>query len=172
MDHGAIIDGLAAFPAMLRPAVAGLSLDDAKRKPASGAWSITEIVAHLADEETLDFRTRLRMTLEEPTKPWPPIDPEGRAAEKCYNERDYNIETARFELERTASLEWLCSFGAVNWSCAHQHPTLGAFRAGDLLASWAAHDMLHLRQIAKHRFELATVHTPEYSTRYAGEWGA
>lgn len=171
MNQVALFDALTAFPAMLRSSVTGLAVQDANRKPETGAWSITEIVAHLADEERLDFRIRLRLMLEDPSQAWPPIDPEGRAIEQCYNARDYKIELVRFEHERGASLKWLGSLGPIDWSVAHTHPVVGTMQAGDLLASWAAHDMLHLRQIAKRRFELAAAHATEYSTRYAGDWG-
>jgi len=36
-------------------------------------------VNHLVDEEEGDFRLRLRSTLEDPARDWPPIDPEGWA---------------------------------------------------------------------------------------------
>ena len=42
----------------------------------------------------------------------------------------------------------------------------------DLLTSWAAHDALHLRQIAKRLFQLAERDGGEYNSRYAGEWRA
>ncbi len=171
MNHPALTDALASFPAMLRASVADLCSDDARRKPPTGAWSITEIVAHLADEESLDFRTRVRLTLEDPSQPWPPIDPEGRATEQRYNDRDLLKEVGRFEAERAESLVWLRSLDAPDWSRAHDHPRFGPIAAGDLLVSWAAHDMLHLRQIAKRRFELVGSRAPEFSTRYAGEWG-
>ena len=51
-------------------------------------------------------------------------------------------------------------------------PKIGPIRAGDLLASWAAHDMLHLRQIAKRKFELIQQAGGEFTTDYAGPWGA
>ena len=45
-------------------------------KPAEDEWSILEVVNHLAEEETDDFRVRLGQLLEDPRKAWPPIDPE------------------------------------------------------------------------------------------------
>jgi hypothetical protein len=49
----------------------------------------------------------------------------------------------------------------------HQHPGLGALRAGDLLAAWCAHDLLHLRQLANVRLALLEQDAAPYSLRYA-----
>jgi hypothetical protein len=40
------------------------------------------------------------------------------------------------------------------------------------MVSWAAHDMLHLRQIAKRLFQIAQRDGDGFSTDYAGEWKA
>ena len=45
--------------AVVRALVAPLSLGDARWRPEEGGWSVLEIVNHLADEETQDFRQRL-----------------------------------------------------------------------------------------------------------------
>ncbi len=42
-------------------------------KPSPERWSLLEIVNHLADEEALDFRTRIERTLRDPSGAWPPI---------------------------------------------------------------------------------------------------
>jgi hypothetical protein len=39
-----------------------------------------------------------------------------------------------------------------------------------LLASWAAHDALHLRQIARRLHGLAARDAGPYGVAYAGEW--
>ena len=52
----------------------------------------------------------------------------------------------------------------------HTHPIFGGLSAGDLLASWVAHDFLHLRQLARLQFQYASLLAEPYSTRYAGEW--
>ena len=172
VDPGPIINRLDAFARTLRAAVAGLSEKDARFKPPSGAWSILEIVNHLADEEVEDFRARLEQTLRDPTLPFPAIDPEGWARERRYNERELAESVARLIAERRRSIAWLGSLREPDWSRAHEHPRFGPLSAGMFLASWAAHDALHLRQIAKRLYELAARDGQPYSVRYAGEWGA
>ena len=46
----------------------------------------------------------------------------------------------------------------------------GKLTAGDLLASWAAHDLLHLRQLNELRYAYLIQVAAPYSVRYAGDW--
>jgi hypothetical protein len=155
----------------LPAAVEGVSAEDARWKPADGAWSILEVVRHLGDEEVEDFRTRLRMTLGEEGD-WPGIDPEGWAVRRAYNEGDLGEAVGRFVTERRQSVEWLRGLGAVNWATVHRHPQFGEMAAGTLLGSWAAHDALHLRQIAKRLWQMAGRDSGAFGVMYAGEWKA
>ena len=59
-----------------------------------------------------------------------------------------------------------------DWTRTKTHPKLGSLSAGDLLTAWAAHDHLHLRQIAKRKWQLVQRDGGEYSADYAGKWGA
>lgn len=172
MDADRLIDRLERFAAALPASVAIVRADEARWKPPEGAWSILEIVCHLADEEVDDFRRRTHLTLESPQADWLPIDPEGWARERRYNERDMTTEVQRFVNERRASLAWLRSLHHPEWTRAHVHPKFGAFTAGSLLASWAAHDALHLRQISKRLYELARRDAGDEKIEYAGEWKA
>jgi hypothetical protein len=167
----ALIDRMERFPAVLRALTDGLTPEQARRRPPSGAWSIVEIVCHLVDEEAEDFRARARLTLEDPAAPWPGIDPEGAARTRGYIDRELAQMVQRFENERRESVAWLRSLRAPNWENAYQHPRLGPIRAGDLLTAWAAHDTLHLRQIAKRLHELAAADGEPFSASYAGQWG-
>ncbi len=172
MNAEHIITSLERFAMTLPPLVEGTSSDDARWRPADGAWSILEIVTHLADEETDDFRRRLQLTLADPRTPWPPNDPEAWAVERRYNDGDLDASLSRFLDERRASLTWLRSLGDPDWSIAYQHPKVGPVPVGDLLVSWPAHDLLHLRQIAKRLFQLTQRDAGEFKTDYAGQWGS
>ncbi|CAG0992179.1 hypothetical protein PHYC_02359 [Phycisphaerales bacterium] len=172
MDHRAIIKRIEQFGSTLVCVVSGLSDDEVRWKPPSGAWSILEIVCHLVDEEIRDFRLRLFQTLRDPAQPWPLNDPEAWAREGRYNERQLGDMVRAFVKEREESVRLLRALDKVDWNTAYIHPKVGPVRAGELLASWAAHDALHLRQIAKRLFELTGRDAPEYSLAYAGEWKA
>ena len=172
MDAAALIRSMERFPGTLAALVEGVTDADAAWRPSDDGWSIAEIVTHLADEEVVDFGARLRRTLEEPAADWDPIDPEGLAARRRAEGVSLTDALARFAQARAESLGWLHEVGGVDWSTTHEHPKFGAMRAGDLLAAWAAHDILHLRQIAKRLFQLVSERSGTYETRYAGEWTA
>jgi len=169
MNTQLLIDRLAGFAETLPVAVAGVPDADARWRPEEGSWSILEIVSHLADEEIDDFRMRTELTLRDPELPWPPIDPEGAAVERQYNEADLGKTVSRFVTARRESITWLQQLRDPDWSRTHHHK-LGDIRAGDLLAAWVAHDALHLRQIAKRSFQLTQRDAGHYSTAYAGRW--
>lgn len=172
MNATRLIDRLDAFRTALPALVAKVRDDDARWKPPSGAWSILEIVCHLVDEEVEDFRTRLRLTLDDPQAPWPSIDPEAAALTRRYLDRELQPQVSKWVDERAASVAWLRSLREPVWDRAYQHPRWGPISAGMLLGAWAAHDMLHLRQIAKRQHELAGRDASPYPTGYAGPWGA
>jgi hypothetical protein len=149
----------------------GVSVEQARWKPAPEKWSIVEVVGHLYDEETEDFRQRLRLLIERPGEPWPQIDPQGWVTEREYNKRDLRESLARFFDERKRSLAWLkkLSPSDVDWSARYERPQ-GNLRAGDLLASWLAHDFLHLRQLSRLHWEYTAALAAPFSTAYGGSW--
>jgi hypothetical protein len=172
MNSDALIRRLSALPRALEPLLNSITRKEAQWKPPSGAWSILEIVNHLADEEVDDFRRRLELTHFSPGEAWPPIDPEGWARERRYNERELGESMTRFVAERRKSLAWLAGIGDVDWTKAYEHPKFGAITAGTLLGSWVAHDTLHLRQMAKRLYELSALDAAPHPIEYAGAWGA
>ncbi len=164
------IDRMAVFPRTLRAVAGEIAAEDARWKPADGGWSVLEIVWHLADEERVDFAVRLRSTIETPLAGWPPIDPEGLATERRYNELDMGEALDRFECDRAEHIEWLRTLTMSDLLKEHDHPRMGAVPASVMLASWSAHDALHLRQISKRLYQLVQRDAPGTDLRYAGEW--
>jgi len=167
MDPSALIQSLDRTGRNLAGFFTGLSAEEARWKPAPEKWSMLEVLNHLIDEERDDFRKRVDLTLRDPAAPWPPIDPEGWARDRNYNARDLSASVIAFGEERRASVEWLLALREPAWNHEHRHPAIGVLRAGDLLASWAAHDLLHARQLVTVRLEHLRRHADPYSIRYA-----
>lgn len=161
---------LAAFAPGLEQLLGGLSNADARWRPARGGWSVLEIVCHLVDEESEDFRARLDATLSEPQKNWQPIDPQRAVEDRGYNERDLKRSLEAFRLERLQTINWIKGLVSPRWSTAYEHPKLGKISAGDLLLSLASHDALHMRQVARRLFDLAQRDAPGFKADYAGTW--
>jgi len=66
-------------------------------------------------------------------------------------------------------LAWLRSLDSPDWEATYEAPW-GPITAGDLLASWVAHDLLHMRQLVELHWHYKEEQVEPYSTRYAGEW--
>ena len=170
MESAWYIDRLAAFAGVPKLLLGGLDAKSARWRPDSEDWSIIEIVSHLVDEEVEDFRMRLRLTLEAPDAQWPVIDPEAAANQRQYQERELQDMLWQFQSARMETVAWLRSMPVIDLSIAHHHPKFEPMTAGSLLASWCAHDALHLRQLARRLHGLTAVHAGSHDTGYAGEW--
>jgi hypothetical protein len=170
MDPAWVIDRLESNVSVFQGQVRLVRSVQATWKPAPDEWSILEVVNHLAEEEIDDFRTRLRLLLEDPNKEWPNIDPERSVVENRFNSRDLQGSLHRFSRERARSVEWLRTLSQANWHLAHNHSKFGSLRAGDLLCSWLAHDLIHIRQINTLHYEYQANTSPEFSAAYGGNW--
>lgn len=153
------------FETLLR----GVSRPQAVWKPAPEKWSMLEVVSHLYDEEREDFRRRLELTLKDPAQQWPRIDPQDWVESRKYGERDFSAALTAFLNEREKSLSWLRGLSAPAWQNRHQREA-GVLSAGDLLASWLAHDFLHIRQLTRLHWQYLSVIAAPYETTYAGPW--
>jgi hypothetical protein len=142
----------------------------ARWKPTPHDWSLLEVIAHLHDEEREDFRTRLDILLHRPEVPWPPIDPQGWVSERHYNERDPQQTLAAFLEERDRSLDWLNSLNSPDWSSSGSTPWDSTMSAAEMLHSWLAHDLLHIRQMCELQYKYLAAYSAPGSVEYAGDW--
>lgn len=154
----------------LRGLLASIDESQAQWRPAPDKWSILDVINHLADEERTDFRQRLDLTLHSPGQEWPGIDPDRTVAEPRYRERSLREGLEDFVAERETSLAWLKELDVPDWNIAYSHPVYGPIHAGTLLLSWVGHDLLHIRQITRLRWEYLQSGVGEYTLLYAGEW--
>jgi hypothetical protein len=170
MDLSVCIDRLSTNIEAIRALLIAVPVDRRTWRPAPERWSALEIVNHLLDEEREDFRLRIETVLRDPDEPFAPIDPQGWVTSRGYAEREFDASLDALLEERRRSIAWLTELGRVDWSRAHVHPKLGALSAGDLMASWLAHDLLHIRQILRLRWEMLGEEITPFSADYAGVW--
>jgi hypothetical protein len=154
---------------MLRSLLTGISQDEARIKPNLESWSILEVVCHLHDEEREDFREHLDFILHRQNEQWHRIDPQGWVATRGYNDRDFREMKDKLFGERSKSLDWLKGLADVNWDTSYTSE-YGTATAGEMFASWVAHDNLHLRQLVELRRTHIERITEPYSIAYAGDW--
>jgi hypothetical protein len=159
-QHGAAIERL----------VLAVTPEQARVRPTPEDWSILEVINHLYDEEREDFRQRIDLTLHQPGVEWPPIHPGEWITSRAYQQRDLAESAANFAAERARSLAWLRTLAGADWDTSRTHPAGFELRAGDLLAAWVAHDVLHLRQLTELHYHLCATLAAPYSVEYAGDW--
>jgi hypothetical protein len=154
----------------IRALAEGISDDQARWKPDPESWSIIEVLNHLYDEEQYDFFAHLKHILYCAGDEWSPIDPMGWVEERQYNQHSLAESLHNFLQERQKCLCLLAEWGGIDWQAACTAPWGGEITAGDMMAAWVAHDLLHLRQLVElHYAYLAQLAQP-YGLQYAGDW--
>ena len=145
------------------------SIEESYWKPSKDKWSICEIVCHLIDEENKDFRYRLKHVLNHPGVVAPAIDPSKWVIENDYKNQKIEDKLAEFIIERKESIRWLSSLNNPPLDQGFEHKYFGNFNGYLILKNWLAHDLLHLRQIIRNRYQYLNSLT-EQSMEYAGNW--
>lgn len=169
MEFEALYEELARAPEIFRALLLGVTQEEAQIRPAPDSWSILEVVCHLYDEEIKDFRPRLDVMLHHPDDEFPPNDPQEAINERRYNERDLAEMFENFAAERSKSLNWLRTIADSDWNVKYTTPWR-TMTAGDMFASWVAHDNLHMRQLVELRRARIERITSPYILEYAGDW--
>ena len=155
---------------VIRSMVAGVADEQARWKPNAESWSILEVINHYYDEEREDFRQRIDYLLHKPGEEAPPIDPQGWVTARAYNERELVPSLQNFLDERNQSVAWLHNLRNPDWSASYTHPAGFTITAYDFLVNWAAHDLLHLRQLIELHYAWHRHQVGETSLAYAGDW--
>jgi DinB superfamily len=101
--------------------------------------------------------------------PWPRIDPRGWVSERRYNQRDLAPSVDDFLQARERSIAWLKALPSPDWQAAVTAP-FGQITAGDVFASWVAHDLMHIRQLVRLHFAHTVRTIQPYKVNYAGDW--
>jgi uncharacterized damage-inducible protein DinB len=169
MDKQYYVTLLVAHTGTISSLTQGLTAEQAHWKPDAGSWSVVEVINHLVDEEVEDFRAHLAGLFSQPSQPWTPINPHQWLVERQYQDRQLSTSLDDFLQVRADSLAWLESLVEPDWTLAYDL-AWGKLSAGDLLASWVAHDLLHIRQLTELNYALLTQAVLPQQVTYAGEW--
>ena len=147
----------------------GIKQESARMRPSQESWSFNEVINHLFDEEREDFREHLDWILHRSNETWASIDPQAWVLDRDYNARNFQESLELFLKEREKSLVWLGSLQNIDWRKSGEAPW-GVITAGDMLAAWVAHDLLHIRQLVELKWDLTKRELGLYSVEYAGKW--
>jgi DinB superfamily len=145
-----IIDLLNRTPATLKELLHGLPKTWTETNEGENTWSPFDVVGHLIHGEHVNWIPRAKMILEfGESKVFEPFDrfaqfeaSKGKTLEQLLEEfeviRHENIRTLK---DMNLTLEDL-------QKCGH-HPEFGRVTLGELLSTWAAHDLDHVVQISR-----------------------
>lgn len=137
-------------PEVLRTMLAGLPEEWVERNEGGETWSPYTVIGHLVHGERADWIPRARIILDEgESRPFDPVDrfaqfreSEGKSLEDLLDElatlRAENVRTLREIVSEPADLER-----------KGMHPDLGQVTLGELIATWVAHDLDHIVQVAR-----------------------
>ena len=143
----------AATAAKLAKLMRGLSRRQLSRRPAPERWSISEILAHLAEVEMVTG-WRLRQALTKSGGPVQAFDQDDWARVGRYQKRDPAQSLALFRAARDCNLALLKGLSKVEWECYHIHEERGKESVGRTVMMIAGHDLNHLSQIERIRREI------------------
>ena len=170
MDPNLIIRQLELNGSRIQKLVEGVSPAQAQLKPDLGSWSVLEVINHLYDEEREDFRAHLNFILNNSTGNWTSIDPQGWVTARSYNQREIIQSVNNFMSERKTSIEWLKTLEVSDWNAGVVAPWGELISAGDMLSSWATHDLLHMRQLVELHHIYVLQLSSSCNVEYAGAW--
>ena len=154
---------------MIRALIKDIDQAQAQIKPSRGSWSILEVVCHLYDEEREDFREHLDFILHRQHEGWHSIAPTAWVKLRKYNQQNFKTMPKKFFNEREKSLAWLKGLKNADWNKVYTSK-FGSMKAGEMFASWVAHDNLHVRQLVELRRAYIERITQPYDLQYAGDW--
>jgi hypothetical protein len=145
-----VVQVLEATPRALRGLLAGLDQAWLRCDEGPDTFSPLDVLGHLIHGEETDWIPRLRLILEHgPTRPFEPFD---RFAFRSHlGGASVGELLDRFESKRAENLAALRALALrpEQLALAGRHPALGAVTLGQLLATWAVHDLGHIRQVVR-----------------------
>jgi uncharacterized damage-inducible protein DinB len=116
------------------------------RRPATGKWSIGEILAHLADAELVGS-WRLRSVLGSSGNAIQAFDQEVWAETFAYSRRVPEVSLATFRVLRENNVALLKALPKNLWARYGMHQERGKETITQIVRMFAGHDLNHLRQI-------------------------
>jgi hypothetical protein len=138
----------ASTPGKLERLIKGLSVTKLRERPAADRWSVSEIVAHLADAEIVTG-FRMRLILGAPGGPIAAYDQNSWVTSGHYEKRDPLKSVEQFRVLREANLALLESLTPEQWKHYGMHSERGQETMELIVRMAAGHDINHLQQIER-----------------------
>ncbi|MGD0299886.1 MAG: DinB family protein [Bryobacteraceae bacterium] len=140
-----VLQILAQTPGILHEIVTNAAQEDLDWQPRPDRWSISMVLAHLADVEVKGFLSRFQAIAAEDHPFLPFYDQLALFRER--SQFDGRAELIRFASLRVDTLAWLEAAPADASERTGRHQQLGVISFGQLLNEFAFHDLGHIRQV-------------------------
>lgn len=135
-------------PAKVAEAVRGLDEATLRKPEAEGKWSVLHVVQHLADSEIVSS-VRYRMMIAHDTPAIQGYDQDLFAQRMHYENADLEEALETFRVLRRANVRLLTSLTPEERKRGGMHSERGFEDVEKLMRLLAAHDLVHLNQIAR-----------------------
>jgi hypothetical protein len=128
--------------------IKGVSTAKLKKRPAPDKWSVSEILAHLADTEIV-CSFRMRLILGAPGTPIVAFDQDAWVTSGHYEKRDPRKSLEQFRMLREANLALLKTLTVDQRKQYGMHSERGQESVEHIVKMFAGHDVNHVQQIEK-----------------------
>ena len=119
-----------------------------RKRPGPDKWSVSEIIAHMADTEIV-IGWRIRSILGAPGTPIQAYDQDAWAAASLYAKRDLRKSIEQFRAVREANLAFYKSLSSEQWKYSGMHAERGEESIERIAQMIAGHDINHILQIER-----------------------
>jgi hypothetical protein len=141
-----VMEILASTPKQVAGHIEGASKDRLSKHPAPGKWSVTEILAHLADVEIVQG-FRIRLILGSSGVAIQGFDQDAWASYSNYASHDIALSLEGYRVNRERTFRLLRSLPAEKWDSFGLHSERGRETVRRVSEMMAGHDINHLGQI-------------------------
>jgi len=137
---------LAASPRRIARLVKGVPRKKLSKRQEADKWSVTEILAHLADSE-LVYGFRIRLILAASGTPIQNVDQDAWATSSDYAKHDPALSLEAFRITRERTVRLLAGLPRESWNLYGMHSERGKETVARVAEMLAGHDINHMMQI-------------------------
>jgi hypothetical protein len=138
----------AATAKKLERLIKGVPTSKLRKRPAPDQWSVSEILAHLADAEIVGG-FRMRLILGAPGTAIVAFDQDSWVTSGHYEKRDPRQSLEQFRVLRAGHLAMLKFLAPEQWKHYGMHSERGQETIEHIVRMFAGHDLNHLQQVER-----------------------
>lgn len=142
-----LFPGLEKSPQIMRDLFALIPADRLDVPTYPGRFTPREVIAHLADWESVLRNERMAEPVRNTGCPVLAYDEGDRAIERGYGNLDVESQLDLFATERAKTVEFLRGLDARAWQATMVHPERGEMTVSDVANSMVGHDTYHVEQL-------------------------